>query len=155
MEKQLSPKELDKIRKRAISKCNSYGFTPMMKSPYGDIVNPAYSTCLQKEYNDAVKASGQGRLNEWYQKTDAFVKSQGGLSGIFSTISSLSDKYKEGYEKGLQGRSDVFGMGYDPNVAPQSMTAPDKDRGNIGLWIGIVLVLITLIIFSVIYFRKK
>jgi hypothetical protein len=155
MAKQFTQKELDKIRKRAIDTCNSYGYKPMVTSPYGDIVNPVYSTCLGKEYNDAIKAGNEGKLNLWYQKTDSFVKSQGGVGGIFDTLSNLAGQFKDGYDKGVSGQPGVFGMGYDPNVAPQAMQSPEKDKGNIGIWIAVVLILIILIVASIIYFRKK
>ena len=155
MAKQFTPQELDAIRKRAIATCNSYGYKPMVTSPYGEIVNPVYSTCLGKEYNDAIKAGNEGKLALWYKKTDSFVKSQGGISGLFGTISNLAGQYKEGYDKGVSGQPGVFGMGYNPNIANDATLPPEKDKGNIGIWIAVVLILIVLIVASIIYFRKK
>lgn len=155
MAKQLTQQELDNIRKRAIETCKSSGVKPMIPSPYGEIVNPAFATCLQKEYNNGLKASSEGKLSQWYQKTDNFIKSQGGFSSLFDKTMGLVGQFQTGYDKGLAGQSQVFGVGYNPEINAQANETPDKDKSNIGLWIGLVAVLILLIIFSIIYFRGK
>ena len=76
----------------------------------------------------------------------------------------LVGQFQTGYDKGLAGQSQVFGVGYNPEINAQANETPDKDKSNIGLWIGLVAVLILLIItknsfssffLGILFFKKK
>ena len=132
MVKELTEQEKQSIRDAVMASCKTKG-----------ISGPLYNTCVQLGYEDALKHASQGKLSMWFGKVNSFVQSQGGLTGILQSVSSVANQYKS-------------------NVNPMAGTIPPpvdetkkSNSDTTGLWIFIIVLLIVLIIAATIYFRKK
>jgi hypothetical protein len=158
MAKQLTPQELQKIKDSVIASCISKGIKPMISAPYEPISfvpNPQYASCVQLGYADAIKHAEQGKLGLWFSKVNSFVQSQGGVTGLLQSVSSIASQYRGNTPNppadiyaGQQ--STQFPPGYD-----QTGTDTSGKSDNMGLWIVLIILLIVLIIATAIYFSKK
>lgn len=153
MAKQFTQAELESIRKTVYATCSAKGIVPMIDSPFGKIVNPAHSACVQIEYDNAIKAGTQGKLSLWFDKANSFIQAKGGLFGILQNFGTLSQAYQTGL---AQGQSGTFGQQGDINQFEEDTRNQGykKDSGNIGIWIGIIAMLLVVIVLSIWYFNK-
>jgi hypothetical protein len=153
MAKQFTQSELESIRKTVYATCSSKGIAPMIDSPFGKIVNPAHSACVQTEYDNAIKAGTQGKLGLWFDKANSFIQAKGGLFGILQNFGNLSQAYQTGLAQGQAGN---IGQQGDINQfeADTRDQGYKKDSGNIGIWIGIIAMLLVVIVLSIWYFNK-
>lgn len=155
MAKKFTESELESIRKAVYATCLSKGIIPVIDSPFGKIINPAHSICLQKEYDDAIKSGNQGKLNLWFAKATSFVQAKGGFSGILQGLGGLANAYNTGVTQGQAGNFNIGQQGdinkFEADTKYQGYT---KDSGNIGIWIGIIIMLIIVIGLSIWYFNK-
>lgn len=155
MAKKFTQSELELIRKTVYATCSSKGIVPMIDSPFGKIINPAHSICVQKEYDDAIKSGNQGKLNLWFDKANSFIQAKGGFSGILQSLGGLANAYNTGVTQGQAGNINLGQQGdvnkFDADTKNQGYT---KDSGNLGLWIVIIVMLIIVIGLSIWYFNK-
>jgi hypothetical protein len=107
-----------------------------------------YTSCVQLGYADAVREASKGKLGLWFSKVNSFVQSQGGLTGMFQSISSIANQYKTGTPDLTDSQSTV------PSDYPGYVSSKEKG-GMTGLWLIIVILLIVLVIASVLYFNKS
>lgn len=145
MAKQLTQQELQKIKDSVIASCVSKGIKP------GSIM---YNNCVKLGYEDAVKHANQGKLGLWFSKVDSFVQSQGGVTGLLQSVSSIANQYR-GNTPNMP--TDLSGDGssqFPPGYDEAGMDTSGKGD-NMGLWLVLIILLIVLIIASVIYFNKK
>ena len=73
MAKVFTEKELESIRSASRKTCSAMGLTEMIDSPYGMIINPAYATCLQVQYQKGIDAGNQNKLSLWFNKANSFI----------------------------------------------------------------------------------
>jgi len=148
MARELTEQEKQKIKESVVASCVSKGIKPTVMSGGQTVANPMYASCVQLGYADAVKEASKGKLGLWFSKVNSFVQSQGGVTGMFQSISSIANQYKAGTPDLADPQSNVLvdNTGY----------VPDKEKGGMtGLWLMIVVLLIVLVIVSVIYFNKS
>jgi hypothetical protein len=148
----LTQEETQKIKDSVIASCISKGIKPVIISGGMPMPNPLYSSCVQLGYDDAVKHAEQGKLGLWFGKVNSFVQSQGGVTGLLQSVSSIANQYREQTANLQQpGMSNTqFPPGYDQ----AGMGTSEKDD-NMGLWLVLIILLIILIIAAVIYFKKN
>lgn len=128
MAKELTEQEKQSIKAAVMASCNAKGLS-----------GPLYATCVQLGYEDALKHASQGKLGKWFEKVNSFVQSQGGLTGILQSVSSVANQYK----------SNVAGT-----IPPPIDETKKTDSDKTGVWIFVIVLLIVLIIAATIYFRK-
>ena len=147
-QQQLTEQDKKKIMDSVIASCISKGIKPTVTISTGMVANPLYASCIQLGYADAINHASKGKLGLWFSKVNSFVQSQGGVTGLFQSVSSLADKYG-GKTPDMIGTSTQFPPGYD-QVGPKS-----SKGDNMGLWMVMIILLIVLIIATAIYFGKK
>lgn len=154
MAKQLTEQQIQQIKDSVIASCISKGIKPTVMTSTGQVANPLYVSCAQLGYADAIKHATQGKLGLWFSKVNSFVQSQGGVTGLLQSVSSLASQYRGqtpnmGLPGSLPDNSTQFPPGYGQD------TQDTKKGGNMGLWLFLVILLIVLIIATAIYFSKK
>jgi hypothetical protein len=151
MSKQLTEQEIKQIKDSVIASCVSKGIKPTVMTTIGDITNPLYIKCVQLGYDDAIKHATQGKLSLWFGKVNSFVQSQGGVTGLLQSVSSIAGQYngKTPDMPNMYGNMPTtqFPPGYD--------AVTGKKRDNMGLWLFLIILLIVLIIATMIYFHRK
>lgn len=139
MVKQLTQQEMQQIKDAVIASCISKGIK------FG---SPQYAPCVQLGYDDAIKQATQGKLGLWFGKVNSFVQSQGGVTGLLQSVSSIASQYR-----GNTANMNVYGA--DSTQFPPGYSQDVKKSDNMGLWLVLIILLIVLIIATVIYFNKK
>ncbi len=150
MAKVFTDKELESIRGAVQSTCVSKGISPMIDSPYGKIVNPKFSDCVQRGYDDAINSGNQGKLSQWFGNVGNFIQSQGGIAGTLQNAANLYTSYQQGYQKGKSGE-------YSQSQGVEQFEGGEEEKGssNLGVWLILIVLLLLLIVFSIIYFNKQ
>jgi hypothetical protein len=148
MARGLTEQEKQKIKESVVASCVSKGIKPTVMSGGQTVANPMYTSCVQLGYADAVREASKGKLGLWFSKVNSFVQSQGGLTGMFQSISSIANQYKTGTPDLTDSQSTV------PSDYPGYVSSKEKG-GMTGLWLIIVILLIVLVIASVLYFNKS
>lgn len=149
---QLTKEEMQKIKDSVIASCISKGIKPVIMTGGTPMPNPLYGSCVQLGYDDAVKHSQQGKLGLWFSKVNSFVQSQGGVTGLLESVSSIANEYK-GQTANMQGISGMTNTQFPPGY--DQAGNPNKSSDNMGLWLFLIILLIVLIIASVIYFKNN
>ena len=142
MAKELTQEQMNQIKDAVIASCVSKGIKPN---------SPQYNSCVQLGYNDAVNHATQGKLGLWFDKVGSFVQSQGGVTGLLQSVSSIANQYRGNTANLTQPDGTTqFPPGYDADASGSK-----GDSDNMGIWLVLVILLIVLIIATVIYFNKN
>ena len=152
MAKELTEQEKKQIKDAVIASCISKGIKPTMVSGGYTVANPLYTSCVQLGYTDALKHASQGKLGLWFSKVNSFVQSQGGVTGLLQSVSSLANQYKAGTPGVQDGQPTGQPTGYGE---PFDYTQEEPKSSSTGLWLVLIVLLLVLIVASVIYFSKK
>ena len=149
MAKELTEQDKKNIKDSVIASCISKGIKPTVQTTTGSVPNPQYSSCVELGYQDALKEHSKGKLGLWFQKVNSFVQSQGGVTGMFQSVSSLANQYKNGTTDMSNGMTNTqFPAGYEDQTTKQK-------TDNMGLWLVMIVLLVILIIAAIIYFKNK
>ena len=151
MAKELTEQDKKNIKDSVIASCISKGIKPTVQTSSGPVPNPQYASCVELGYQDALKEAGKGKLGLWFNKVNSFVQSQGGVTGMFQSISTIANQYKNSTPDMASGMTNTqFPTGYGEDI---QITKQKTD--NVGLWLIIMVLLIILIIAAIIYFNKN
>jgi hypothetical protein len=151
MAKELTEQDKKNIKDSVIASCISKGIKPTVQTSSGAVPNPQYASCVELGYQDALKEASKGKLGLWFNKVNSFVQSQGGVTGMFQSVSSIANQYKNSTADMSSGMSNTqFPVGYG-----EDQQAVKQKTDNMGLWLVMIILLVVLIIASVIYFRNK
>lgn len=151
MAKELTEQDKKNIKDSVIASCISKGIKPTVQTSSGPVPNPQYSSCVELGYQDALKEASKGKLGLWFQKVNSFVQSQGGVTGMFQSVSSIANQYKNSTQDitgGMVNTQFPVGYGEDTQVTKQK-------TDNVGLWLIMIVLLVILIIAAIIYFNKN
>ena len=150
MAKELTEQDKKNIKDSVIASCISKGIKPTVQTSSGPVPNPQYASCVELGYQDALKEASKGKLGLWFQKVNSFVQSQGGVTGMFQSVSSIANQYKNGTPDMMLGMTNTqFPAGYGEDQTTKQKT------DNMGLWLIMIVLLVILIIAAIIYFRSK
>lgn len=153
--KQLTEQDKKKIKDSVIASCISKGIKPTVQTSTGVVPNPIYASCIQSGYDDAIKHATQGKLAQWFSKVNTYVQSQGGITGLLQSVSSIAAQYRNqtpdvaGMYSGLpEGAGSQFPADYD-----QATRGGETDSTN--LWLVMIVLLLVLIAVTAVYFSKS
>lgn len=151
MAKELTEQDKKNIKDSVIASCISKGIKPTVQTSSGAVPNPQYASCIDLGYQDALKEASKGKLGLWFNKVNSFVQSQGGVTGLFQSVSNIAEQYKNQTQNMSSGGmyNTQFPAGY-----AEDQTVKQKSD-NVGLWLIMIVLLIILIIATVIYFNKN
>lgn len=151
MAKELTEQDKKNIKDSVIASCISKGIKPTVQTSSGSVPNPQYASCIDLGYQDALKEASKGKLGLWFNKVNSFVQSQGGVTGLFQSVATIAEQYKNGTQNmpGGEMYNTQFPAGY-----AEDQTVKQKSD-NVGLWLIMIVLLIILIIATVIYFNKN
>jgi|ERR1700741_2374750 len=152
MAKELTEQDKQKIKDSVIASCISKGIKPTIQTSAGVVPNPQYASCVQLGYDDAVKEASKGKLGLWFQKVNSFVQSQGGVTGLLESVSSIAEQYRANTPNMTSG---MYSNQYPDGYSFDDQQVSKQKNDSTGLWIGIIILLIILIIAAYLYFNKK
>lgn len=149
MAKELTEQDKKNIKDSVIASCISKGIKPTVQTSSGPVPNPQYSSCIELGYQDALKEASKGKLGLWFQKVNSFVQSQGGVTGMLQSVSTIANEYKNSTPDMYLGMNNTqFPTGYGEDQSSKQKT------DNVGLWLIMIVLLLILIIAAVVYFKK-
>ena len=151
MAKELTEQDKQKIKDSIIASCISKGVKPTVQTSTGSVPNPLYASCIDLGYQDALKEASKGKLGLWFQKVNSFVQSQGGVTGLFQSVNSIAEQYKNQTANMPNG---MYNSGSE--LPPDYGGQLSKEKNdNTGLWMVVIILLLVLIIAAVIYFSRS
>ncbi len=152
MAKELTEQDKKNIKDSVIASCISKGIKPTVQTSSGAVPNPQYASCIDLGYQDALKEASKGKLGLWFNKVNSFVQSQGGVTGLFQSVATIAEQYKNSTQN-MSGTGGMYNTQFPAGYAEDQTVKQKSD--NVGLWLIMIVLLIVLIIATVIYFNKN